>query len=92
MLHNHLCTAMCCSSCALNTINLIVDMSGKRHLSEMDVEELRVRLQDAKRRALLIENELQRRMCDHTFEAHHVSGPRDNNEYEYICSKCGLIY
>ena len=92
MLHNHLCTAMCCSSWALNTINLIVDMSGKRHLSEMDVEELRVRLQDAKRRAVLIENELQIRTCDHTFEARHVSGPRDNNEYEYICSKCGLIY
>ena len=83
---------MCCSSWALNTINPIADMSGKRHLSEMDVEELKLCLQDTKRRAVLIENELQRRTCDHTFEARHVSGPRDNNEYEYTCSKCGLIY
>ena len=92
MLHNHVCTAMCCSSWALKAINPIADMSGKRHLSEMDVEELRVRLQDAKRRTVLIENELQRRTCDHTFEARHVSGPRDNNEYEYVCTSCGLSY
>ena len=69
-------------------------MPGKRHLPEMDVDELRARLQETKRRAALIETELHRCVCVcvHTFERHHVIGPSDNNEYEYICSDGGAIY
>ena len=47
----------------------------KRNLSEMGAAEIRVLLRDARRRAAVIEDELQRRTCVHTFEVCHVSGP-----------------
>ena len=63
----------------------------KRNLSEMGAADIRLLLRDAKGRAAVIGDELQRRTCAHTCEACHVSGPRDNNEYEHICTNCGAI-
>ena len=37
---------------------------------------------------LLAEREAVAR-CDHEWEKVYPSGPRDNNEYWYVCSKCG---
>ena len=28
--------------------------------------------------------------CDHVWEKEYPSGPRDNGEYWYRCSKCGM--
>ena len=27
--------------------------------------------------------------CEHVWEMEYPSGPRDNGEYWYVCSKCG---
>ena len=70
-------------------------MPDKRHLSEMDAAEIRVLVKDAKRRVVLLEEALQereRRSCAHAFIERPVSGPRDNGEREYVCTKCGFIY
>jgi hypothetical protein len=29
--------------------------------------------------------------CTHVWHISHIDGPRDNNEYDYICSKCGCV-
>ena len=67
-------------------------MPDKRRAPDMCAEELRVHIRDVKRRAVLIEEALERLTCAHSFEARHASGPRDNNEFEYVCKHCGLIY
>ena len=88
------CTTTCAQPCVAQAVPRkppVAAMPGKRHLSEMGVDELNVCLQETKRRAALIETEMQRRACAHTFERRHVIGPRDNNEYEFICSKCGVV-
>ena len=67
-------------------------MPDKRYLAELDVDEIRVLLRDAKRRAVLLEVALQRRVCTHHFVERPVSGPRDNGQHEFVCSKCGSVY
>ena len=67
-------------------------MTDKRYLAELDVDELRVLLRDAKRRAVLLEVALQRRVCSHHLVERPVSGPRDNGQHEFVCSKCGSVY
>ena len=67
-------------------------MPDKRHSSEMALAELRILLRDTKRRATMLEAELQRRTCIHSFAARDVSGPRDNGEHEYVCTNCGIVY
>ena len=70
-------------------------MPGSRHISEMGTAKFRTLIKDAKRRAVLLEEALQereRRSCAHAFIERPVSGPRDNGEREYVCTKCGFIY
>ena len=70
-------------------------MPDKRSLHELHTAEIRVLIKDAKRRVVLLEEALQereRRSCAHAFIERPVSGPRDNGEREYVCTKCGFIY
>ena len=78
-----------CSSTAPQLINIMPD---KRHSSEMALDELRILLRDTKRRVVVLEAELKRRTCVHSFAVRHVNGPRDNGEHEYVCSNCGIVY
>ena len=68
-------------------------MPDKRRSSDMELEELRNLLRDTKRRVVVLEAELKRRTCVHSFAYRPVSGPRDNGEHgEYMCSYCGAAY
>ena len=75
--------------CTVNTQT----MPDKRHSSDLELDELRTLLRYTKRRVTLIEAELHRRACTHSFAFRPVSGPRDNGEHgEFVCSKCGAVY
>ena len=61
----------------------------------MGTDEINVLIKDAKRKLSLHECALRDRarpMCAHNFVERPVRGPRDNGEFECVCTKCGLIY
>ena len=59
------------------------------------IGELLAMLRKARRRVRRLEMLLQMAerqamsRCAHVWEKEYPSGPRDNNEYWYVCSKCG---
>ena len=59
------------------------------------IGELLAMLRKARRRVRRLEMLLQMAerqamsRCDHVWEKEYPSGPRDNGEYWYVCSKCG---
>ena len=62
---------------------------------DKDDEALQIELTGLRHRVKEVENEIEKRRsakerkCVHEFERIFVSGPRDNNERYYHCTKCG---
>ena len=72
-------------------------MVTKRRDPETDLAEsrdLRIKLRRAANEIqgalAMLEQTLPHSACIHNFRKRPVSGPRDNGEYEYVCTKCGL--
>ena len=72
-------------------------MVTKRRHSETDLAETRefqiklLRAANEIQGALaMLEQTLPHSDCIHNFRKCPVSGPRDNGEYEYVCTNCGL--
>ena len=66
---------------------------SKKKLSQMTTEDLCDMLAITKKRMRAIEKVLIERKspdCDHDFEKRFPSGLRDNGEFYYVCSRCGL--
>ena len=59
------------------------------------IRTLTAKLAAARRRVRELEHLLYRAQreeasrCDHVWVKQNASGPRDNGEYSYLCSKCG---
>ena len=66
-------------------------MSKRKSLGEKDMEELQDMLALAKRRVQALEAVIAARSatCSHLWQIGFPSGPRDNNEYTYVCQRCG---
>ena len=69
--------------------------STRLKMQNRTIGELLAMLRKARRRVRRLEMLLQMAerqamsRCDHVWEKEYPSGPRDNNEYWYVCSKCG---
>ncbi len=62
---------------------------------DKDEEALRTELKSLRHKVKEVECEIARKQskresnCDHNLERVFISGPRDNNERYYVCTKCG---
>ena len=80
---------------SLPALDYFDHMPHKRQLSEMDTNEITDIINDMKRQLTFYEGVLRKRarpICAHKFVERPVSGPRDNGEFEYVCTECGRTY
>lgn len=59
-----------------------------------DLQKLQASLERAKKKVEYKINCLKEKMdpCDHDYVIEFPSGPRDNNEFYYTCTKCNKSY